>query len=434
MSRALWLSRSATKRTSPSNSTSCVAIGWLTSAPFESTCVSIAIRMSLMRSATFFVPSSCSLMAYSSSGSVTLSPATYPMRSGSGRVRRSCRGFDEAASGVAPLPHADRGSVYVGVYVGVGVGGGLGGAVGDVLGPRVRHEQPGPEADDEARPGRGPDVRGRGDDPEGQGAQGRDDEADERCRAEAETHVEAPRLRRRDRPADGEGGDGEPGDDRRGARRALEEGRDVGGEADEHGSDADADEARRNDESARQDLERQHRLRCAPLDEAEDDEQDGTDGEGSDALPRAPRPGLAALEDSEDEQRQRDREHAGPGVVDAVSASLDRLVVVAPQHARGEQAEGDVDEEDPPPRRELGEDAAERGTDDGRHGPHARDVALGLGALGHGVDVGGDRRRHGQHGTGSEALEGSHDDERAHVPSEPAEDAADEEESDPDED
>src|SRR6478735_4698290 len=141
MSRALWLSRSATKRTSPSNATSCVAIGWLTSAPFESTCVSIAIRMSLIRSATFFVPSSCSLMAYSSSGSVTLSPATYPMRSGGGRVRGACRGFDEAPFDVAPLRRADGGGV------GIGIGGGLGAAVGDVLGSRVRHEQTGRDAD-----------------------------------------------------------------------------------------------------------------------------------------------------------------------------------------------------------------------------------------------------------------------------------------------
>src|SRR4051812_45907253 len=125
MSKALWLSRSAMKRTSPSNSTCCVAMGWLTIAPFESVCVSIATRMSLIRSATFFVPSSCSLMDAPAGGRDTV-PEDVPDRSG---ARRLCRGFRRVLS---------RARVRTLVRA----------AVGDVLGPGVRHEQAGGDADD----------------------------------------------------------------------------------------------------------------------------------------------------------------------------------------------------------------------------------------------------------------------------------------------
>ena len=150
--------------------------------------------------------------------------------------------------------------------------------------------------------------------------------------------------------------------------------------------------------------------------------------------PRAPGPRLAALEHGEDEQRQRDGQHDRAGVVDVVLSALDRLVVVAPQHPGGQQAEGDVEEEDPAPGGELGEDAAERRADDGGDGPHARDVALGLGPLGDGVDVAGDRRGQWQDGSGAEALKSPHRDERAHAPSESAQDGTDEEEPDAEED
>src|SRR3954451_9710064 len=125
MSKALWLSRSAMKRTSPSNSTCCVAMGWLTIAPFESVCVSIATRMSLIRSATFVVPSSCSLMGAPPGGRESV-PGDVPDRSG---ARRLCRGFRCVLS-------QRRLRVLVRT------------AVGDVPGPRVRHEQAGGDADD----------------------------------------------------------------------------------------------------------------------------------------------------------------------------------------------------------------------------------------------------------------------------------------------
>ena len=143
----------------------------------------------------------------------------------------------------------------------------------------------------------------------------------------------------------------------------------------------------------------------------------GADGEDADARRRAPRPGLAALEHAEDHQgqaagEQRPRRGSRCGACWRSHA----LVEVADEQPRRRAAERDVDEEDPAPRHELREHPAERRPDDRRDGPHAGDVALRRGALGHRVDVAGDRDRHRLHGAGAEPLHRAEGDQRRHAP------------------
>ena len=113
-----------------------------------------------------------------------------------------------------------------------------------------------------------------------------------------------------------------------------------------------------------------------------------------------------------------------------MGSSVHLLVEVADDQGGGEQRERHVDEEDPPPDAELGEDPAEGRSDDRGDGPHRGDVALDGGPLGHGVDVARDGDRHRLDGAGAEALQGAERDQRGHAPGEAAEHGPDEEQRD----
>jgi hypothetical protein len=113
-----------------------------------------------------------------------------------------------------------------------------------------------------------------------------------------------------------------------------------------------------------------------------------------------------------------------------VFAVLHGFVEGAHDHPPGDEAQGNVDEEDPAPGGEFGEHAAEGGPDDGGDRPHAGEVTLGFGALGDGVDVAGDGDRHGHDGAGAEALHGPEGDQGGHAPGEAAEDRAEQEDGD----
>ena len=260
-----------------------------------------------------------------------------------------------------------------------------------------------------------------------------DDGADERGRPDADPEVDPAGLRRRDRPAEREGGQREPGDQRPGAQDVLHERRHVRGQPEQHGADAGRDEVGGDEQPVPQQPERDDRIGRPPLDEHEHPEQDGAAGQDGDALRRPPRPGLAALEQAEDEQRQRDGEHHRAGVVDLRTAPVDPLVEPQADRRRGDQAQRDVDEEDPPPVDVLREDPAERRAHDRRHRPDAGDVALHLRPFLERVEVTDDRHRHRLDRAGAEPLHGAERDERAHARGESAEDRADEEQADADE-
>ena len=137
---------------------------------------------------------------------------------------------------------------------------------------------------------------------------------------------------------------------------------------------------------------------------------------------RTPRPGLPALEQAEDQQRRRRpsacrrrRSRCDCRVRTAVSWKL-RISI----HGR-EQAQRDVDEEDPPPADRYSENTPPRvGPTTADIAPHAGQVALRLGAFGEGVDVAGDGHAHRLDGAGAETLHRPERDQRGHAPRDPA--------------
>ncbi len=170
------------------------------------------------------------------------------------------------------------------------------------------------------------------------------------------------------------------------------------------------------------------------LGEHERHERQAANHEGADALPGIPRPGLPALKESEDQQRQRDRQEHRTEVVHLVLALLNHLVEVLHEQERREQSERHVDEEDPAPGVERAEDATESGADNRRDTPHRREVALRLRPLSKRVDVARDRDSHRLHRAGAETLHRTECDERRHAPGETAQHRAEKEEADSDED
>ena len=194
---------------------------------------------------------------------------------------------------------------------------------------------------------------------------------------------------------------------------------------------ASAGEVRRDEDPAPEDPRRQDRLRDSPLDHDEDRQQDCRAGEEHEALGRRPRPGDSAFEQREDQHRDRGGEHGRAGHVDPMAAALDMLMQVAVNEHDRRKPQRDVEEEDPAPRPVLGEEAADQGTDDRGHAPHARDVTLDPPPLRRLVQVSDDRRRHREDRACSDPLHAAEDDQREHAPGDAAEHRADEEDPDP---
>ncbi len=157
------------------------------------------------------------------------------------------------------------------------------------------------------------------------------------------------------------------------------------------------------------------------------------DAEHREARCRQPRPGLAAFEQPQDQQGAAAGDEDRSGEVDLLLARFELLVEVAHDQPGGQQAERDVDREDPAPGVEIGEYAADDRPDHRGDRPHAGQVALGLRPLGEGVHVAGDGDRHRGDGSRAEALDRTEEDEGEHVHGQAAEDRADQEQADPDE-
>ena len=155
--------------------------------------------------------------------------------------------------------------------------------------------------------------------------------------------------------------------------------------------------------------------------------------EEKNARNRQPGPVHSALEQPEDQHRDRDRQGGRAAVVDPVSPRLDLLSQVLLKEGDRREPERNVDEEDPAPRPVLGEQAAERRADDGADPPHAREVPLDLAALGRRVEVGDDRRGDRDDRTGADPLNGAEHDQRDHAPRHAAEHGTEEEDADPEE-
>ena len=227
--------------------------------------------------------------------------------------------------------------------------------------------------------------RARGVDGEQQrGAGERDERADQHRRAEPEPQVEPARRRRRDRPADRHRREGEPGDDRRRCRAPP-------GRTAARTTSARAAAPRRRASVAIA----APTTRCrnthngstgsaARRSTSTNATSTSTDPTSSPMLTGEAQAQITPPSSRADEQGDRAHEHEhraehvdlGPRALGVAGPGL--LLEPAPQHPCRGGAEREVDEEDPAPRRVVGEHAAEGRADqrrdrpDGRRGSPAR--------------------------------------------------------------
>ncbi len=124
-------------------------------------------------------------------------------------------------------------------------------------------------------------------------------------------------------------------------------------------------------------------------------------------------------------QHQEDQ----PDVVDGLVHQFFRfLAQLAPDHQGGEDADGDVDEEDPRPAVVVGDPAAGDGPDDGRHHRHHGQERQGHAPLGRRKDRQQQGLGHGVERAGDETLHGAEDHQLGHRGGDAAEKGGDDEE------
>ena len=224
------------------------------------------------------------------------------------------------------------------------------------------------------------------------------------------------------------------GDRRARALHELEPAR----QEDDRAEEAERDEQRRDDRardgSVAEQLERDDRLLGPRLDPHEHHAEDDAEEDQPADERIGPVAGLLVRE--ADEER-----HDGAGE-DGRAPIVDRLHGLGmahgrqepPQHEQREEAQGQVDEEDPVPADRVGEESAERRADDRGDGEHRAEQALVLAALARAEEVTDDRERDREDRAGAQALEAAEDDELPHLLGEAAEQRAEEEEADADHD
>ena len=221
-----------------------------------------------------------------------------------------------------------------------------------------------------------------------------DHPTDEGRVAEPDAQVDLPGRGRRQGPAQRHRRHHEPGEHGAGAQHALREVRHVGRQPDQQRPHDQRHQVAADERTVPEHPQRQHRLLRAALHEPERDHQHRTHREDRHARRRRPRPGRAALQGAEDQQRAPGHQQRRAEVVDAVHAPLDALLQVPGQHPRRDQPQRDVHEEDPPPRQVVGEHPAERRAHHRRHAPHPGHVPLHPGPFLDRVQVTDDRHAH----------------------------------------
>ncbi len=162
-------------------------------------------------------------------------------------------------------------------------------------------------------------------------------------------------------------------------------------------------------------MQRQDRLRCAALDDAEHGERDhGQRGQAED-LRRGPVVLVAAPGGDQHERGDADREQHGAEPVDAVLGAVARQVHPGGQDHQGQAAERQVDVERPAPRQVVGDEAADQRAGDHRDRHDAGDHALVAAPLAGRHQVTDDRHDADHQAAGAEALHGPERDELDHA-------------------
>jgi hypothetical protein len=174
-------------------------------------------------------------------------------------------------------------------------------------------------------------------------------------------------------------------------------------------------------------VEGHHRVGGPALDPDEGAEQDGADRR---RRPERGGPRAAGAEPPEQQayaQGQRADVHDPQTAPGAALGPLPK----PPDEGGRDQADRQVDEEDPPPADGGDEPGAGQGAEHGRHPPHGAEEAHHPGTLGEGEEVAHHGLSDGLEAAGADALERAEEDERAHAGRGRAEDRGDHEDGEP---
>ena len=163
------------------------------------------------------------------------------------------------------------------------------------------------------------------------------------------------------------------------------------------------------------------------LDDDERDTQRNGEHSEPDDPDRAPRVRRPAEAGEEHDRREGARQERHPNVVDPVVRASRRHAQDRGDHDEGDDAERQVDVEDPGPGEMVDEEAADQGPDDGRDAEHRSHQAAVAPALARRNDVADDRLRRDHERAAAEPLDRAKGDQLGHAVRQAAQARADQE-------
>ena len=184
--------------------------------------------------------------------------------------------------------------------------------------------------------------------------------------------------------------------------------------AEAEGREEDGHHRRREGAVAEQ-VERDDRLGGPALDDHEDDEEHQADEDPAPDRRVAPVAALGEGEAEEDRDEGEDERHDAQ-IIDAhLPAGPTHVGQEAPDDGQGDEADRDVDEEDPVPGELVGQKAAQPRSQQERDAEDEAEESLVLAALGRGEQVTDHRQRDREERTGAKALDAAEEDELPHL-------------------
>ena len=246
----------------------------------------------------------------------------------------------------------------------------------------------------------------------------------------AEAGDQLPARDRGDQQAGHHRRDQQPRGGRTVALHVLEVERQVRDGPEERQADDEADGAGDGEDADAKELQRQDRLSSPRLHEHERGKHDDTCDDEGDHLRRAPGVGRAAETRVEDDRGEAAREQDRAEVVDRLPGSIGASLEDDADHGERDEADRQVDVEDPAPGEVVDEEAAEQRPDHGRDAEDPAEVALVAAAFAGRDDVPDHGDRDHDQAAGAEPLDRAETDQLGHVLAQPAQHRAGEEDHD----
>ena len=204
----------------------------------------------------------------------------------------------------------------------------------------------------------------------------------------------------------------------------------VGDRAEQPDADDEADRAGDAEDAIAEDLQRQDRLGGPRLDEDERGEQDETAHDHHEQLRRTPGIGRAAEARVEHDRREAARQEGCAEVVDLVARPVRARLEGGRDHRERDQADRQVDVEDPAPGQVVDEEPTEQRPDHCRDAEDGAEEALVATAVARRDDVADDGDRDHEEAAAAQSLDRPKDDQLGHVLADPAQRRAGEEDHD----